>query len=119
MGTWVCGHANLEANELADKQAKEAAEEANNLTNASPIPYTIAKGHIRERTLSRWQSSWDIADIGRYFYEFKPKVTRKSYLSSSNRVAEYRLNRLRLGHTLLRQHLAAKNIIEDPISAKI
>lgn len=84
--------------------------------NATNIDITLPnlKDKIRKRTLRKWQNHWAYAPDGRHLHEICPNVTRSTYKSVGIRRAEVRLNRLRLGHTLLKVHQHKRHLVESP-----
>ena len=64
--SWVAGHVDLTANEMADMEAKKAAKEAaGNFTLASSVTRASIKGQSRQQTLKRWQKAWKYSTTGR------------------------------------------------------
>ncbi len=116
LGTWICSHAELEPNELADKHAKPAAEEARECSRQSSTSLSEAKSAVKLMTLTKWQRGWHKSEKGQHLYSLLPSVKRSSFKSIHNRTAERKINRLRLGHTNLKADLAHKKIIENPMS---
>ena len=79
--SWVSGHADLEANELADNDAKKAANEAKNLNLPPVLTNNAIKSICKQRTLKRWQKSWNIYPTGRMYNELHSKVKVMTYRS--------------------------------------
>jgi ribonuclease HI len=101
---WVAGHAGLLANELADEEAKLAAQEASEMdeTDVSvPLALSEAKGLIHNATLARWQHRWDLGDTGRHFYMHNPVVSTQSIRSYTDRRTECKINRIKTGHNTI------------------
>ncbi len=115
LGTWVCGHAELEPHELANKHAKLAAEKARDCSRQASTSLSEAKSAIKQMTLTKWQRGWHKSGKGRHLYSLLPYVKRSSFKSMHNRTAERKINRLRLGHTNLKADLTHKKIIENPM----
>jgi ribonuclease HI len=109
--SWVCGHADLEPNELADTHAKAAACTAKNINQPPSISLQDVKRLAKNNTLRKWQSSWTRSSTGRHLYELHSTVSRATYKGTSIRRGEIRRNRLRLGHTRLREHLHKIRVI--------
>ncbi len=115
IATCVCGHAEIQENDLADTHAKIAATEASFLPpNQVPISLSDANAVIKKRTLQLWQKSWSNNNTGRHLYDLEPNVSRKAYRSLYARKAESKVNRLKMGHSLLKQHLHRVATIDNP-----
>ena len=99
--TWVAGHVDPEANELADAEAKNAAEAAE-----STMPPTFTRSSIRarcrQRTLKLWQTAWRYGESGRRYQELRPKVSVDTMRSHLPSYLEKPLLRLQAGATNLR-----------------
>ncbi|MEW8547348.1 MAG: ribonuclease H family protein, partial [Candidatus Thiodiazotropha sp.] len=75
---WTPGHTDIQGNEMADKLAKEAAAEAQDLDkNTSVITNQDIKKAARDSILDKWQNKWDISTTGREYYQFRPKTSFK------------------------------------------
>ncbi len=68
----------------------------------SLISLSDAKAAIKKRTLRLWQKSWTNNNTGRHLYDLQPMVSRKAYWSLYRRKAESKVNRLKMGHSLLK-----------------
>ena len=102
---WTAGHINLCGNEIADTLAKEAATLASIGSHDEPISLSEAKASIKKLNCKRWQRRWDLADSGRHTHELFPTVSEGGYKSPGNRASETKLNRLRTGSSLLKDHM--------------
>ena len=112
-GFWVCGHANLEPNELVDLHAKQAA--AQSLASASHIkssPSTI-KSAVKSFILEKWQRNWN--NNHSKMSQLHQKCSTNSYKSIGNRFGEIKRNRLILGHSRLKSNLKRIGIIDSEI----
>ena len=57
---WTPGHIDLQQNEMADKMAKQAAEEAKELPlGQAQLTIKDAKSIIKEALRDRWQRQWN------------------------------------------------------------
>ncbi len=92
-----------------------AATEASFLPlNEVPISLSEAKAAIKKRTLHLWQKSWTNSNMGHHFYDLQPRVSRIAYRNLYERKAESKVNRLKMGHSLLKQHLHRITMIDNP-----
>ncbi|CAC5403648.1 unnamed protein product [Mytilus coruscus] len=76
---WTPGHADVRGNEIADKLAKEAAKEANEIEKEAHITVTKQDIKTAARILvnKKWQHRWDNSDTGRLYYNFHHNVNEK------------------------------------------
>ncbi len=68
LGKWVCGHAELEPNELADKHAKLAPEKARYCSRQASTSLSEAKSAVKQMTLTKWQRGWHKSGKSRHLY---------------------------------------------------
>ncbi len=110
---WVPGHAGIQANELADVEAKKAALIAKSWSDNqdnSPVTIKEAQREMSKELSKVWQRQWDNQTEGRFTHSILPnvKLNRFKFLLGSTgktlRIADVRLNRIIVGHTLLRTH---------------
>ena len=74
----VKAHIGIEGNETADKVAKEAAKEDENLYAVySRIPITAAASDITKKGLEQWQQQWDTTAKGAECRSFFPIVEQR------------------------------------------
>ena len=70
---WTPGHADIAGNEIADKLAKEAAEEAENMPEmVTPLTSTDIKKAVKDSCKIKWQKRWDVSQTGRHMFDFQP-----------------------------------------------
>ena len=99
---WIAGHVDLPGNDKSDTLAKEAAQEAENMTSSRlTIAWNEAKSRLNKNAHKRWTNR--ISQLTRNFHLPPPSV--KSFKSSMSRIAEIRYFRLKLGHTRLKDHM--------------
>ena len=96
--TWVSGHADMEANELADDDAKRAADEAIRENLPPVLTNNTFKNICKQRTHKRWQKFWNIWNIPlednimSSTQKLKSKHSEVTYLHlKRNFCSEYRL----------------------------
>ena len=81
--SWTPGHSDIKGNDLADKLAKEAAEEAKEKKDLPPV---ITMGDVktaaRESGRKKWQDMWEKAEAGRHLLR-----TDKKWVISLNQGA--------------------------------
>ncbi|XP_045214175.1 uncharacterized protein LOC123564567 [Mercenaria mercenaria] len=75
---WTLGHAGISGNETADRLAKEAATEAESMTDDEVVTSQADICHVaRESVRMKWQRRWDISENGRHLYQFRQEVKPK------------------------------------------
>ena len=91
---------------MADKKAKEAAQEAATLpSDYCQITITDAKSITKEALAKRWQRRWKLSNTGSLMHQCYPKVSTSRYRSTMSTQAEARHLRLLTGHNCLKEHM--------------
>ena len=93
---WVPGHAGIEGNETADREAKRASGAGNVIV---AIPYTDMFAVIREKMEKRWEEQWHSKQ--QKMLEIKNDVKKWKGEQGYSRKEQVVLNRVRSGHTKL------------------
>ena len=72
---WSPGHANIQGNEIADMLAKEAAKEAEEMTDDAGIAtQSDVRSAARESVEIKWQRRWEVSVKGRNLFMYRPTV---------------------------------------------
>ncbi len=111
---WVPGHTGIKANEAADVEAKKAASITKSwsaMDDTSPITVKEVQKETWKVLQKVWQRQWDSQTEGRFAHSLLPNVKLNRHKldkisGKTLRLADIRLNRIIVGHTLLKaQHL--------------
>ena len=112
--SWTPGHSDIKGNELADRLAKEAAEEAKEMKDLPPV---ITMGDIktaaRESGKKKWQDMWEKSETGRHLFNYRPQVDYKIKHKFDKRKGESVVAQLRTGYARLNEYLNKSNIAES------
>ena len=92
------------ADDLAEKAAEEATEEARGLTESPPLSYSEFKNLIKDSSLKKWQTYWTNNSSSLNVKELHPKVPTKRYISVTNKSAETKHMKIVSGHNKLQIH---------------
>ena len=113
---WVPGHANIAGNDIADKLAKEAAEEAKHLDeSANCVTKSDVIQAAKQSTLTKWQNRWNISNSGRHLYELMPSVQELCHLDYPNPSIGRIMTELRTGYSHLNYYRHQIGISPSPL----
>lgn len=103
MFLWVPAHVGVEANEVADKLAKQALNHAD-VDIQVALSKKEVQAKVKEVTHSKWQEAWDVDSKGRHLNSIQQLVGngRSVY---KNRKEDIIISRLRIGHSGLNYSL--------------
>ena len=95
---WVPAHCDIRGNELADKEAKVAANSTR--TCLKPVPASDMKSHIKNQILSFWSEKWNSLSNNK-LKNIGVKIGKFFFSNFYYRIEEIKFTRVRLGHTRL------------------
>ena len=105
---------NIQGNEYADQMAKEAAEEAKEMTELPPIVRMgDVKAAARESGKMKWQEMWDKTEKGRHLFNYRNKVGLNLEHKYQSTKGEISIIQLRTGNVKLNEYLQKTNIVES------
>jgi ribonuclease HI len=109
--SWVPGHADLEWNELADKEAKRVLLGETQSCDNMEVSFETCKKLIRRQLQMDWQRQWNRLQTGRSTHSIFP-VLPANIDFPSDRCTGVSFSRLLLNDTLLMGHQFRKNMSE-------
>ena len=102
---WTSGHATIAGNKIADRLAKDAAQQVSKmLMDTSIVTNQNIKSAAKKSIISKWQQRWDISETGRFLYTFKPLVDGKLYLDLPSKDLFSIIHQLRTGYCKLNEY---------------
>ena len=112
---WSPGHANIQGNEIADRLAKEAAKEAEEMTDDAGIAsQSDVRSAARESAEIKWQRRWKVSEKGRNLFMYRPTVElgKIEFCGLRN---QRTLLQLRSGYCKLKEYQHKVGIIDSPL----
>ena len=104
--SWAPGHADIRGKELADKLAKEAAEEAKEMDDSSVVVTTEdVKSATKKFGIKKWQGMWEKSERSRALYILRPEVNFILKHSFKTTKGEKAIAHLRTGYANLNEYL--------------
>ena len=112
---WTPGHAEITGNEIADKLAKEAAVEAENMPEVcTPLTSIDIKRAVKESCTVKWQNRWEASQAGRHMYDLHPSVKAKK--KAANSIPTQRItSQLRTGYCYLNGYMHTVGLKDSPL----
>ncbi len=112
---WTPGHIELEENELADKEAKQAATEAKALPHTTTqLTIKDAKNVVRTALIERWQRQWNRTQQQSLMHTCYPVRSTARYKTHTSIQAESQMLRLLSGHNCLKMHMHKIKLAQTP-----
>ena len=114
---WCPGHCDIVYNDLADEEAKKAAEELSNVHEANSDMQSVSVSTVKKIITGMqqrdWQLSWDRSTTGERTRELIPSVKDKLHWRGI-RTADMAYARMLLGRTNLNDNMFKMKFVESP-----
>ena len=112
---WTPGHAEITGNEIADRLAKEAAVDAENMPEVcTPLTSIDIKRAVKDSCTVKWQNRWEASQAGRHMYDLHPTVKAKK--KAANSIPTQRItSQLRTGYCYLNGYMHTVGLKDSPL----
>ena len=111
---WTPGHAEIEGNEIADRLAKQGADEAEEMPEVTEaVTILDVKAAIRESGFEKWQQRWEASSTGRHLFEFRESVRARSTRSADIKIQKI-ITQLRTGYCTLNEYKHKTGLKDSP-----
>ena len=109
----VPGHVDLMPNEIADRKAKEATEEAKTMKNKE-IDLNLIKKVIRQVTTKKWEKYWYNTSSHTARYQNIKRINRSSFKAVGGKKCTADWIRIVTGHNRLGDNMYKMNLRDSP-----
>ena len=112
---WTPGHAEITGNEIADRLAKEAAIDVENMPEVcTPLTSIDIKRAVKDSCTVKWQNRWEASQAGRHMYDLHPTVKAKK--KAANSIPSQRItSQLRTGYCYLNGYMHTVGLKDSPL----
>ena len=101
---WTQGHAEIEGNEIADRLAKQGADEAQEMPGVTEaITILDVETTIRESGFEKLQQRWEASSTGRLLFEFRESGSARSKKSTDIKSQKI-ITQFRTGYCTLNEY---------------
>ena len=108
------GHANIQGNEIADRLAKEAAKEAEEMTDVAGIAtQSDVRSAARESVEIKWQRRWEVSEKRRNLYMYRPTL-KLGKIEFCGLRTQRALLQLQSGYCKLKEYQHKVGIVDSP-----
>ena len=98
-------NADVQGNEVADRLAKDAAKEAQELDqNTSVLTNQDIKKAARDSIMEKWQDKWSISNTGRKHFQYRPEIRPIPRFDFPDHQGFILLLQLRTGYSQLKDY---------------
>lgn len=111
---WTPGHAEILGNEIADRLAKQGAEEAENMPEVtSAVTVLDVKAALKESGLMKWQQRWEAGSTGRHLFELRESMKVKAQQHTDRKIQKL-ITQLRTGYCSLNEYKHKTGVKDSP-----